>query len=151
MDNGRTLRTMAGNAKLDGLTADLRLTGTKYNAALAVFYILYVLLDVPLNWLLKYVGGGRYLPLLAIAWGIVGTCVGAVKSYGGLVVCRLLLGACEGGMFGGIILYLSMFYKRHDLMFRLGVFYCGAPLSGAFGGLLATGLAKIKFHGYDGW
>lgn len=54
-------------------------------------------------------------------------------------------------MFGGIILYLSMFYKRHQLMFRLGIFYCAAPLSGAFGGLLATGLAEISYGGYDGW
>lgn len=77
--------------------------------------------------------------------------MGAVTTYGGLIACRLLLGACEGGMFGGIILYLSMFYKRHQLMFRLGVFYCAAPLSGAFGGLLATGLAQINYHGYDGW
>jgi MFS family permease len=77
--------------------------------------------------------------------------MGAVKSYGGLIACRLLLGACEGGMFGGIILYLSMFYKRHHLMFRLGVFYCAAPLSGAFGGLLATGLAQIDYHGYKSW
>lgn len=77
--------------------------------------------------------------------------MGAVKSFGGLVACRLLLGACEGGMFGGIILYLSMFYKRHNLMFRLGIFYCAAPLSGAFGGLLATGLSQINYHGYKGW
>lgn len=97
--------------------------------ALTVFYILYVLIDVPSNWLLKIVGGGHYLPLLAMAWGIVGTCTGAVKSYGGLIACRMFLGACEGGMFGGIILYFSMFYKRHELMFRLGIFYCAAPLS----------------------
>ncbi|KAF2160800.1 hypothetical protein M409DRAFT_70130 [Zasmidium cellare ATCC 36951] len=144
-------RSNIGNAKLDGLIDDLHLDGDKYNVALTVFYILYVLIDIPSNWLLKVVGGGRYLPILAAAWGIVGTCMGAVKSYGGLIACRLLLGACEGGMFGGIILYLSMFYKRHDLMFRLGVFYCAAPLSGAFGGLLATGLAQIHYHGYNGW
>lgn len=125
--------------------------GNKFNVALTVFYILYVLLDIPSNWLLKYVGGGKYLPVLACAWGIVSTCLGSVKSFGGLVACRLLLGACEGGMFGGIILYLSMFYKRHNLMFRLGIFYCAAPLSGAFGGLLATGLAQINYHGYNGW
>lgn len=44
-----------------------------------------------------------------------------------------------------------MFYKRHNLMFRLGIFYCAAPLSGAFGGLLATGLSQISYHGYNGW
>ncbi|KAK5715981.1 hypothetical protein LTR15_009806 [Elasticomyces elasticus] len=144
-------RSNIGNAKLDGLITDLHLTGNQFNIALTVFYILYVLIDIPANWALKKVGGGHWLALLAIAWGIVGTSMGAVKSYGGLIACRLLLGACEGGMFGGIILYLSMFYKRHQLMFRLGVFYCAAPLSGAFGGLLATGLAQIEYHGYDGW
>ncbi|TKA81509.1 hypothetical protein B0A55_02993 [Friedmanniomyces simplex] len=144
-------RSNIGNAKLDGLVKDLHLTGDKYNIALTVFYILYVLIDIPANWALKHVGGGHWLAMIAIAWGIVGTSMGAVKSYGGLIACRLLLGACEGGMFGGIILYLSMFYKRHQLMFRLGIFYCAAPLSGAFGGLLATGLAQIKYHGYNGW
>ncbi|KAK6435038.1 hypothetical protein LTR95_008773 [Oleoguttula sp. CCFEE 5521] len=144
-------RSNIGNAKIDGLTTDLKLTGNKYNIALTVFYILYVLIDIPSNWLLKIVGGGKYLPLLALAWGIVGTCMGAVKSYGGLIACRLLLGACEGGMFGGIILYLSMYYRRHNLMFRLGIFYCAAPLSGAFGGLLATGLAEINYGGYKSW
>jgi hypothetical protein len=117
-------RSSIGNAKIDGLIDDLNLTGNKYNISLTVFYILYVLVDIPSNWLLKIVGGGRYLPILALAWGIVGTCMGAVKSYPALIVCRMLLGACEGGMFGGIILYLSMFYKRHQLMFRLGVSAC---------------------------
>lgn len=103
-------RSNIGNARLDGLVTDLNLTGDKFNIALTVFYILYVLIDIPSNWLLKVVGGGKYLPLIAVAWGIVGTCMGAVKTFGGLIACRLLLGACEGGMFGGIILYLSMFY-----------------------------------------
>lgn len=97
-----------------GLPEDLGLVGNQFNIALTVFYVLYILLDIPSNWLLKIVGGGRYLPILAGCWGIVGTCVGAVQSFGGLVACRLLLGACEGGMFGGIILYLSMFYKSES-------------------------------------
>src|SRR6266536_2142597 len=42
-----------------------------------------------------------------------------------------------------------MFYRRHDLLYRIGLFYCAAPLSGAFGGLLATGLAQIKHGGYN--
>lgn len=57
----------------------------------------------------------------------------------------------EGGLLGGIIIYLAMFYRRHQLMRRIGLFYCAAPLSGAFGGLLATGLSEIKTKGYNGW
>ena len=33
----------------------------------------------------------------------------------------------------------------------MGLFYCAAPLSGAFGGLLATGLSEIRYNGYDRW
>jgi len=50
-----------------------------------------------------------------------------------------------------MIIYLAMFYRRHDLLYRIGLFYCAAPLSGAFGGLLATGLAKINSGSYHGW
>ena len=35
------------------------------------------------------------------------------------------------------------------MIFRLGLFYCAAPLSGAIGGLLATGLAEIRYNGYN--
>lgn len=59
-------RSNIGNARIDGLEDDLKLTGNMFNVALTVFYILYVLLDIPSNWLLKYVGGGRYLPMLAM-------------------------------------------------------------------------------------
>ena len=146
-------RSNIGNAKIDGLVTDLHLAvGNKFNIALTVFYITYVLVDVPSNWFVKRVGAGFYLPALMVGWGLVGMCIGFVKSYGGLIACRLLLGLFEGGLLGGMILYLSMFYRRHQLLFRLGLFYCAAPLSGAFGGLLATGLAEIRRKGfYNGW
>ena len=144
-------RSNVGNAKIDGLVTDLHLGGNEFNIALTVFYITYVLVDIPSNWFVKRVGAGFYLPVLMIGWGIVGMCMGFVKSYGALIACRLLLGFFEGGLLGGMILYLSMFYRRHQLLFRLGLFYCAAPLSGAFGGLLATGLAEIRKNGYNGW
>ena len=77
--------------------------------------------------------------------------MGFTKTYGGLIAARFILGAFEGGLLGGMILYLSMFYRRKQMLYRIGMFYCAAPLSGAFGGLLATGLAEIRFNGYNGW
>jgi MFS family permease len=126
-------------------------TGTKFNIALLAFFIPGILVDIPSNLLVKKLRAGIYLPSLTIAWGIVCLCTGFVKSFAGLVVCRVLLGLAEGGILGGVIIYLAMFYPRHTMMFRNGVFYCAAPLSNAFGGLLASGLAKIDVGGYNRW
>lgn len=78
-------------------------------------------------------------------------CTGFVKSYAGLLAARFFLGLAEGGLLGGMLVYLAMFYRRHQMLYRITLFYCAAPLSGAFGGLLATGLAQIHTGGYDGW
>lgn len=48
-------------------------------------------------------------------------------------------------------LTIYRFYPRQKMAWRIGLFYCAAPLSGAFGGLLATGLAQIKVGGYNKW
>ncbi|KAF2238653.1 MFS general substrate transporter [Viridothelium virens] len=144
-------RSNIGNARIDGLSTDLKLNGTKFNTALAVFYVPYICIDVPSNLVLKYFKAGYYLPTLIVAWGICSTCTGFVKSYAGLLAVRFFLGLCEGGLLGGMIIYLAMFYRRHEMLYRIGLFYCAAPLSGAFGGLLATGLAEINSGSYHGW
>lgn len=145
-------RSNIGNAKIVGLPEDLGISsGTSFNVALLVFYIPYILVDVPSNWIIKDVKAGIYLPALITAWGLVSTFLGFTTSLAGLIVCRLLLGLFEGGLVGGIVLYLSMFYPRYQMLRRIGYFYCAAPLSGAFGGLLATGLAKISYGGYKHW
>ncbi|KAL1608361.1 hypothetical protein SLS60_003302 [Paraconiothyrium brasiliense] len=144
-------RSNIGNAKIDGMTEDLQLDSNKFNIALAVFYVPYILWDVPSNLVIKYFRAGHYLPGLLIAWGLVSMCTGFVKSYAGLLAARFFLGLAEGGLLGGMLVYLAMFYRRHQMLYRITLFYCAAPLSGAFGGLLATGLAQIHTGGYDGW
>ncbi|KAJ4341103.1 hypothetical protein N0V95_007323 [Ascochyta clinopodiicola] len=129
-------RSNIGNANIAGLSTDLHLVGTQYNVALLIFYIPYIIADVPSNWLVKRFRAGVYLPTLITMWGLVCTFMGFTKSFAGLVVCRALLGLFEGGILGGVI---------------VGLFYCAAPLSGAFGGLLASGLSKIEVGGYEKW
>ncbi|KAI1180273.1 MFS transporter-like protein [Nemania sp. FL0916] len=145
-------RSNIGNAKIVGLPEDLGISkGTGFNVALLVFSIPYILVDVPSNWIVKRVKAGIYLPCLITSWGLVCTFLGFTRSYAGLIVARLLLGLCEGGLLGGIVVYLNMFYPRHQMLRRIGYFYCATPLSSAFGGLLATGLAKIRYGGYNRW
>ncbi|KAI6340704.1 hypothetical protein MCOR31_011577 [Pyricularia oryzae] len=126
-------RSNIGNAAIAGLRRDLDIqSGTSFNVALLVFYATYIAVDVPSNWIIKRVRAGVYLPALITAWGVVCTCMGFVKSFSALVACRLLLGLFEGGILGGVIIYLAMFYRRHQMVLRCGLFYSAAPLSGAF-------------------
>lgn len=94
--------------------------GTQFNIALAIFYVPYIIVDVPSNWVLKYFKAGRYLPFLITSWGLCSTFTGFVKNYEGLLAARFFLGLCEGGLLGGMILYLSMFYRRHQMLYRIG-------------------------------
>ena len=87
-----------------------------------------------------------------IAWGVVMLSMGFVHNFGGLVATRFILGLSESGLFPGICFYLTMWYKRRETTLRLAIFFSSATLSGAFGGLLAYGLAKMDgLGGRPGW
>lgn len=63
-------RSNIGNARIDGLATDLKLNGNKFNVALTVFYIPYILVDVPSNWVVKYFGANYYLPAFSLLGGL---------------------------------------------------------------------------------
>ncbi|TFK44565.1 major facilitator superfamily domain-containing protein [Crucibulum laeve] len=138
-------RTNLGNARVAGLQRDLKMTNTQYSIALTVTFIPYILSEIPSNLLLKIVGPNLLLPVLLTGWGIVTTLQGVVHSYAGLLVCRFFIGLLEGGVLPGIVLYLSFFYPRRKMQTRISAFFSSASLSGAFSGLLATGI--MKMHG----
>ncbi|KAL6351748.1 hypothetical protein LRP88_14953 [Fusarium phalaenopsidis] len=140
-------RANIGNARIQGLGQDLKLDGLKFNWALSVFYITYLLFEVPSNILLKRFGPRFYLPFLVWAFGLVSLCTAFVDSFAGLLVARSVLGVFEGGTMPGLAFLFSCFYKRNELMLRVGFFIAAAGLAGAFGGLLAAALSRIPEWG----
>lgn len=96
-------RVNIGQAKLDGLLETLHLSSAQYNACLSVFFATYVVFEIPSNLVLKRLRPSRWIPMIMVAWGIVMTLMGLVNSYASLIVCRLLLGAAESGLFPGKI------------------------------------------------
>ncbi|OGM49825.1 MFS transporter [Aspergillus bombycis] len=140
-------RANIGNAKILGLTEELGLSGLQYNIALSLFFIPYVLLEVPSNILLKhFTRPSVYLGTLIVSWGVIMTLTGVVRNFGGLLTMRLLLGIFEAGFFPGSVYLCSRWYMPRDLATRVAAFFCASALSGAFSGLLAAGLSKM-----DGW
>ncbi|KAH6664729.1 major facilitator superfamily domain-containing protein [Plectosphaerella plurivora] len=146
-------RANIGNAKIEGMVEDLGMTGVQYNIVLSIFFVPYVLFEVPSNILLKkFKRPSMYLGILTLGWGIVMTCTGLVRNFSGLMVTRVLLGIFEAGFFPGAIYLCSYWYMPKDLATRISYFYCASALSGAFSGLLAAAIAQLDgLGGYEGW
>ncbi|KAH8651088.1 major facilitator superfamily domain-containing protein [Xylariales sp. PMI_506] len=140
-------RANIGNARIAGMAADLKLEGYDYNQILSVFYISYILFEVPCTVFCKYIGPGWFLPAAALGFGICSLGTAFVQNTSAACGVRFLLGIFEAGMMPGTAYYLSRWYRRSELAFRLSLYIVMAPLAGAFGGLLASGILKLSHFG----
>ncbi|KAJ7215320.1 major facilitator superfamily domain-containing protein [Mycena haematopus] len=137
-----------GNAKVAGLLKDLKMTPKQYSIALTVTYVPYIAAELPSNLLLKIVGPNLMLPVMLTLWGVVTTCQGRCRSRR-MTSCLTLF---VGGVFPGLVLYLSFFYPRLRLQTRVAAFFSAASISGAFGGIMAYGIINLNGkHGHSGW
>lgn len=143
---------ISGNAKLAGFTKDLGLTGYRYNEVLSFFFISYIFFEIPATLTCKYIGPGWFLPATSLGFGICSICTAFVYDFQTVSGVRFLLGLFEAGLLPGIAYYLSRWYRRSELAFRLSLYIAMAPLAGAFGGLLASGILKLDHFGsLTGW
>jgi len=84
-------------------------------------------------------------------WGSLALLQCAAKNFAGLLVIRILLGTCEAGFFAGVVFYLTLFYTRGELGFRIAIFFGSALLAAAFSGLVSYGVFQIKDDHVKGW
>ncbi|CCF36649.1 hypothetical protein CH063_01541 [Colletotrichum higginsianum] len=141
-----------GNAKIEGMDKDLGLTGNQYNIASTIFFVPYIIFEIPSNIVLKKVRPSLWLSFLVLSWGTVMTLMGVVKNFQGMAICRVFLGLCEAGFFPGAVYIVTTWYPRHELQQRLAIFYTASAFSGALSGLLAFGIARMDgVRGIEGW
>jgi predicted MFS family arabinose efflux permease len=143
-------RSNLGNAKTDGMDKDLGFTGEQYSLLILLFYVPNGLCDLPLNMLTKKWSGKVMLPSLMLFWGSMALLQCAATSFGGMLPLRLLIGASEAGFFAGTVFYLTLFYTRGELGFRISIFFGSALLAAAFSGLISYGVFRIE-HSIPGW
>ncbi|KAH7208543.1 major facilitator superfamily protein [Fusarium oxysporum] len=140
-------RANIGNAKIAGLEADLKMQGYDFNVSLSIFYISYILFEIPLNLLCKRIGPGWFIPACCVGFGICTTCTAFVHDFTTLCGLRFLLGVFEAAMLPANVYYLSRWYRRSELTFRLSFVIISASLAGAFGGLLASAILRLQSFG----
>ncbi|KAL8712248.1 MAG: hypothetical protein Q9220_003399 [cf. Caloplaca sp. 1 TL-2023] len=62
-------RINIGNARIQGLEKSLHMKGTDYNVALQVFFVPYILFEVPSNYLLRKVAPSTWISGIMVCWG----------------------------------------------------------------------------------
>lgn len=138
-------RVNISNANVYGMSKDLNLYGDRFNTALAIFFVPYVVAEIPSNWLMKKFTPHVWLTGSMLLFGVVLLGQGFANNYSALLATRFLLGLFETGMFPGSFYLISMWYRREEAQKRYSFFFSSTTLAGAFGGLIAAGI-----HNLDG-
>ncbi|PQE16702.1 Major facilitator superfamily domain general substrate transporter protein [Rutstroemia sp. NJR-2017a BBW] len=163
-------RVNISNALTMSLPKDLKLVGNQRNIALCIFFVPYILFEIPSNIFMKRFKPHVWLSGCILGFGIVMLAQGfgmriflvelsdyfliqiLVKSYSGLLATRFFLGFCETGIFPGSFYLISIWYKREESLQRFTVYWCSVIVAGAFGGLLASAIQKMDgLRGLHNW
>jgi MFS family permease len=145
-------RTNLGIAKAE-ISSDLQLSATLFGLASGIFFIGYVLVEVPSNLALVRFGARRWLARIAVSWGIVAVAIAFSPNAHVLLALRFLLGVAEAGLFPGIVFYLSQWFPAAYRARIIGVFMLAVPLASAIGTPLAAWLIQTGHgvFGLAGW
>lgn len=132
-----------------GMEDTFGITATQYGFAAGIFFVGYVLAEVPSNIVLLKVGARIWLTRIMVTWGIVAALTAFVPNIEALYVMRFLLGTAEAGFFPGIILYLTRWYPNKARTKVVATVMMAIPLASVIGGPL-NGWILSAFDGVGG-
>lgn len=130
-------RSNIGFAKLE-MQADLGFSAAVYGLGAGIFYVGYLVFEVPSNLYMQKIGARMTIARIVIGWGAICALTAFVTAPWQFYLARFFLGAFEAGFYPGIIIYLTLWFpaKRRAKIF--GIFMAASALAGVVGGPLAA-------------
>ncbi|KUJ20100.1 MFS general substrate transporter [Mollisia scopiformis] len=142
------LQTDRGNlvqALADNMLTDLKLTTmTEYNYGNIIFYLSFLLAELPSQLVSKKIGPDRWIPMQITLWSIVAMSQCAITGKQSFYATRSLLGILEGGFIPDIVLWLSYFYTSRELPTRLSFFWTTLSATTIVTSVLAFALLHLR-------
>ena len=129
-------RVNVGFAKLR-MQQDLGLSDAAFGFGAGIFYIGYLIFEVPSNLLLEKIGARKTMARITILWGLTTMATMLVKTATGFYALRFLLGAFEAGLYPGLVLYLTYWFPERRRAQMLGFLMTAVPIGGIVGGPIA--------------
>ncbi|WP_212024433.1 MFS transporter [Citrobacter portucalensis] len=130
------------------MNADIGLSTASFGLAAGLFFIPYVLLELPSNLALEKVGARWWIARIMLTWGIISGAHMFVWNENSLYVMRALLGAAEAGFFPGIVFYLTLWFPAAWRGRIIASFMTGIPVALIIGTPVSSML--LELHGWMG-
>jgi MFS family permease len=135
-------QTMNKDVKHD-LMSVLGLTARDTSTALTLFYVSYVLFDLPSNLIMSRLSPRVWMARIVTAVGIIGACFAAAEAAWSVKLLRFLLGVVTAGMWPGMAYYLTLFYPPSRTGKRIAMYFTASQVSAAVVGLVSAGFQKM--------
>ena len=142
-------RSNITQALSDNMLGDLGLTTNDYNTGQTIFYLCFLVAELPSQLVSKKLGPDNWIPIQMVTWSIVASCQSRIDSRGTFYLTRGLMGAIEGGFIPDVVLYLSYFYTSKELPIRCSYFWTAYSCTFIVSAFLAYGILHLR--GYNGW
>ncbi len=145
-------RVNVGFAKLQMLS-ELNFSETVYGFGAGIFFLGYVIFEVPSNVIMHKVGARLWIARIMITWGLISGAMVFVRTPMTFYVLRFLLGVAEAGFIPGILLYLTYWYPANRRGRITAIFLTAIPMASIFGGPLSGWILNevSGAHGLSGW
>ncbi|KAL1411934.1 hypothetical protein Q8F55_002923 [Vanrija albida] len=141
-------------ANKEAMQTDLKLKegNNRYGMITLMFFIPYILLEIPSQLGLRRFGARWWLGFACIAWGLVELGMGFVNNWKELMGLRVMLGAFEACLYPGAAYLISTWYPRKQIATRLAFFYTSSMVFSGLGATLSFGISQMHgMHGKSGW
>jgi len=144
-------RVNVGFAAL-AMNRDLGFTPSIFGTGAGIFFIGYILFEIPSNLALQRFGARIWIARIMISWGLVAAAMAVVSGETSFYVMRFLLGVAEAGFFPGIILYLTYWFPAAERARIVSLFMAAVPLATVVGGPVSGALLELHgLWGLTGW
>jgi D-galactonate transporter len=132
---------------------ELRLSDTVYGLGASLFFVGYILFEIPSNVILHRVGARKWIARIMISWGVASALMMFVASPMQFYAMRFIVGAMEAGFLPGVVLYFTYWFPGQRRARANSLFMTAISLSGVTGGPLAGWIMTLfaGAGGLSGW
>jgi ACS family tartrate transporter-like MFS transporter len=133
------------------MSADLGFSDRAYGLGVGMFYVTYVLFEIPGALIVERWSARKWIARIMISWGVVTILTGFVHTTGQFYVARFFLGLAEASFFPGMIVYLTHWFCSRDRGRALACLYIAIPTASLVGSPIAGWLLGVYWLQLAGW